>query len=83
MAVTLTTRAGGDQGAERFRLSRTAPDAPGVHVAIASAAYCTLPRTVHAPDLDHPRRVSLALESSRLDPPFQKALPHALWLLGV
>ena len=29
------------------------------------------------------RRVAAALESSRLDPPFQKALPIALWLMDI
>jgi hypothetical protein len=40
-----------------------------------------LPRVVLAPDLEPSRRVAAALESSRIDPPFRKALPHALWML--
>lgn len=83
LATTLTTRAVGGHGAELFRLVRLAPRSPGVHVEIDSNDYCTLPRTVLAPELDHARRISLALESSRNDPPFQKALPHLLWLMGV
>jgi glucose-6-phosphate dehydrogenase assembly protein OpcA len=82
-ATTLTTRPLGDAGAELFRLVRTSHTSPEVHVEIDSNAYCTLPRTVLAPDLDPARRVSAALESSRKDPPFEKALPHALWLLDV
>jgi hypothetical protein len=34
-----------------------------------------------APELDSAHRVAAALESSRHDPPFQKALPIAMWLL--
>lgn len=82
MATALTTRASGDLGAERFRLVRREARSPEVHIEIDSNAYCTLPRAVLAPELDPARRVSAALESSRNDPPFQKALPHALWLLG-
>jgi glucose-6-phosphate dehydrogenase assembly protein OpcA len=83
MSTGLTTRAVGHHDSELFRLVRVAAHSPGVHVEIDSNHYCTLPRTVLAPELDQARRVSAALESSRLDPPFQKALPHALWLLGV
>lgn len=82
MATSLTTRAQGDHHAELFRLVRIAPKSPGVHVEIDSNAYCTLPRTVLAPELDAARRVAAALESSRIDPPFQKALPHLLWMIG-
>lgn len=82
-ATTLTTRAAGDSDAETFRLSRSSRTAPEVRVEADSTAFCRLPRTVLAPELDPARRVSAALESSRNDPPFQCALPHALWLLGV
>ena len=82
-ATTLTTRNVGEQGAELFRLARRSPTSPEVCVKIDSNAYCTLPRTVLAPELDPARRVSGALESSRNDPPFEKARPHALWLLGL
>jgi hypothetical protein len=40
-----------------------------------------LPRGVHAPEIDAPRRIAAALESARIDVPFRKALPIALWLL--
>ena len=42
---------------------------------------CFLPRVVESPELDPARRIAAALESSRLDPPFHKALPIALWLM--
>jgi glucose-6-phosphate dehydrogenase assembly protein OpcA len=82
-ATVLTTRSSGDRRAERFQLVRVSPQSPTVHVEIDSNLYCTLPRTVLAPELDPAHRVSAALESSRRDPPFEKALPHALWLMGV
>ncbi len=82
LSTVLTTRAGGPCGAESFALRRAANLYPEVRVEIDSTAYCTLPRTVLAPVLDPAHRVSAALESSRNDPPFQNALPHALWLLG-
>ncbi len=81
-ATALTTREIGDAGAELFRLRRIKPTSPEVRVDIDSNAYCTLPRSVLAPEFDAARRISAALESSRVDPPFEKALPHALWLMG-
>ena len=80
-STLLTTRPVGDCGAERFRIYRPDATSPEVRVEIDSTAYCTLPRTVLAPELDPARRVSAALESSRNDPPFENALPHALWLM--
>ena len=82
LSTALTTRTGGPCGAESFALRRAADLYPEVRVEIDSTAYCTLPRTVLVPVLDPADRVSAALESSRNDPPFQSALPHALWLLG-
>ncbi len=82
LSTALTTRAGGPCGAESFALRRSPKLYPEVRVEIDSTAYCTLPRTVLVPVLDPAHRVSAALESSRNDPPFQNALPHALWLLG-
>ena len=81
--TTITTRPGGGPcDAESFKLIRVANRYPEVHVEIDSPNYCTLPRTVLVPVLDPAHRVSAALESSRIDPPFVKALPHALWLMG-
>jgi glucose-6-phosphate dehydrogenase assembly protein OpcA len=85
--VTLTTRDGGgqdqnqDQAGSTFKLRRVAPGSPQVRVEIDARDYCTLPRMVLAPEIDPPRRVAAALESSRHDPPFQNALPHLFWLL--
>ena len=80
-STTITTGPGGPCGRETFRLARLDDRYPEVHVEIDSPAYCMLPRTVLAPELDPAHRVSAALESSRNDPPFVKALPHALWLM--
>ena len=77
--LTITTRA--PRGPETFRLYRPAPDSPAVRVEVEAVNSCSLPRVIDAPELDAARRVAAALESSRLDPPFQKALPHALWLM--
>lgn len=82
VGTTLTARSLDGKAAESFKLVRASNRSHEVHVEIDSASYCTLPRTVFAPELDPARRVSAALESSRYDPPFQHALPHALWLLG-
>jgi len=82
-SVTLTTRPGAVAGASgsTFKLRRVSSRSPEVRVEIDSPGYCSLPRTVLAPEIDPARRVAAALESSRNDPPFQNALPHLLWLL--
>ncbi len=82
LSTILTTRSGGPCGAESFGLIRLKRQFPELHVEIDSTEYCTLPRSVLAPEIDAPSRVSAALESSRNDPPYQMALPHMLWLLG-
>jgi glucose-6-phosphate dehydrogenase assembly protein OpcA len=81
-AVTLKTRAvtGQDSPAETFRLIRPWPGSPAVLVETDGPESCHLPRGVDAPELDAPRRVATALESSRIDIPFRNALPIALWL---
>ncbi len=82
MGVTITAKgADGRPGAEHFRLARPSIDATAVRVDAASGDLCRLPGFIEAPELDPAHRVAAALESSRLDPPFQKALPIALWLL--
>jgi hypothetical protein len=85
-AVTLTTRAASPAavapGPEVFRLARARRALGKVRIKVDSPSHCSLPRIVLAPELDPARRVAAALESSRNDPPFQHALPHALWLLG-
>jgi hypothetical protein len=79
--VTVTARGRDGRGAEHFRVARPAIDATAVRIEAASGDLCRLPRLVEAPELDAARRVAAALESSRNDPPFQNALPIALWLL--
>jgi hypothetical protein len=79
MDVAITAR--GPSGVELFRLSRSSPDASEVRIEADATDYCRLPRTVLSPELDPPRRVAAALESSRFDRPFENALPIALWLL--
>jgi len=48
----------------------------------AETGHGCLPRLLNAPEWDAPRRVSAALESARVDPPYRAALPHLLWMLG-
>jgi len=83
MGVTITSRGSGAGGeeVETFRLSRPAPGSPAVLIEAEATDVCCLPRVVEAPELDLARRVAATLESSRVDLPFQKALPIALWLL--
>jgi glucose-6-phosphate dehydrogenase assembly protein OpcA len=81
MAVTLTAREHDGHAAEVFRLARPAMDATAVRIDAHSEELCRLPRLVEAPELDPAHRVAAALESSRVDRPFQNALPIALWLL--
>ncbi|MGE3819442.1 MAG: glucose-6-phosphate dehydrogenase assembly protein OpcA [Isosphaeraceae bacterium] len=82
-SVELTTRGSGDEGPERFQLRRESNAVGKVRVEVDSPSHCALPRTVLAPEVDAPRRIAAALESSRNDPPFQHAMPHASWLLGL
>ena len=69
------------EGVETFRLSRPTPDSRAVRVEVHAVDSCSLPSIVEAPELDPVRRIAAALESSRLDAPFHKALPITLWLL--
>jgi hypothetical protein len=78
--VTLT--AVGSHGDETFRLTRPSPGSPDVRIEADASDYCRLPRTIYAPELGPAHRIAAALESSRTDPPFRKALPILLWLLG-
>jgi hypothetical protein len=83
MAVTITCR-GSDAGitdVETFCLRRPVPGSSAVLIEAEAVGMCRLPRVVEAPELDLSRRLAATLEASRNDPPFQKALPIALWLL--
>ncbi|MFI5454673.1 MAG: glucose-6-phosphate dehydrogenase assembly protein OpcA [Isosphaerales bacterium] len=83
MGVTIIGRGSeaGGEAVETYRLSRPAPGSAAVLIEAEAAGMCRLPRVVEAPELDLARRVAATLESSRVDLPFQKALPIALWLL--
>jgi glucose-6-phosphate dehydrogenase assembly protein OpcA len=81
MGVTITAKGPDGRGAELFSLVRPAVDSTAVRVDAESGDMCRLPRLVEAPELDPARRIAAAVESSRLDPPFHKALPIALWML--
>ncbi len=69
-------------GPSSLRLARPAGCGDKLRVEVCSDRACALPRVVQVPDLDAPRRIAAALESSRHDPPFRRALPHLLWMLG-
>jgi glucose-6-phosphate dehydrogenase assembly protein OpcA len=77
MDVSLTTT-----GDDTFRLTRQGTSSPEVHIQIKSSRACALPRSVASPLVDEAHRVAAGLESARKDVPFQRALPHVLWLLG-
>ncbi|MGP0069864.1 MAG: glucose-6-phosphate dehydrogenase assembly protein OpcA [Isosphaeraceae bacterium] len=81
MGVTITARGSDGRARETFQLVRPSADSPAVRVDAETTDLCRLPRLVEAPELDAAHRVGAALESSRIDPPFHKALPIALWLL--
>ena len=80
LGVTISTRC--PEGTGTYRLARPGPDSPQIRIDLTSPESCAMPRVVTSPDLDAPGRVTAALESARIDPPFVRALPHALWLLG-
>ncbi|WP_165067178.1 glucose-6-phosphate dehydrogenase assembly protein OpcA [Paludisphaera rhizosphaerae] len=78
-AVSLSSRC--DEGPETFRLERPAPESPDVRIHVDAPGYCRLPNTVRADILDPAQRVAAALELSRFDPAFEKAVPFLLWML--
>jgi hypothetical protein len=79
--VGITITAQGSDGTDIFRLRRPDPNSTSVLVEAETPNACHLPRIVSTPELERAQRVAAALESSRVDPPFQKAAPIALWLL--
>ncbi len=83
-AVTIKTKplAGDASSAETDRLVRPWPGSPAVLVETEAGGLGRLPRGVDAPELDVAHRIAAALESSRIDEPFRKAVPVAVWLLG-
>jgi Glucose-6-phosphate dehydrogenase subunit len=82
VGLTITTRksADGRKSVEKFHLSRIG-GSPAIFVEIDAIDTCRLPRLIDAPELDPARRIAAALESARSDPPFENAVPTALWLL--
>jgi len=82
LGLTITTRKSRDGrgGVEKFQLSRIV-GSPAIFVEIDAIDTSRLPRLIDAPELDPARRIAAALESARADPPFQRAVPIALWLL--
>jgi glucose-6-phosphate dehydrogenase assembly protein OpcA len=79
--IGVTITATSPVGVATFRLTRPTLESGAVRVEVEAAGSCSLPSIVEAPELDPARRIAAALESSRLDAPFDKALPIALWLL--
>jgi glucose-6-phosphate dehydrogenase assembly protein OpcA len=79
--IGATITAHGPEGVETFRLSRPTPESRAVRVEVRAVGSCSLPSIVEAPELDPAHRIAAALESSRRDAPFHKALPITLWLL--
>ena len=78
LALTIATA----DGADVLRVTRLAADSAQVRVDRSSPLACVLPRVVTVAQVDAAGRVAAALESSRQDPPYARALPHLFWLLG-
>lgn len=66
---------------DRFELVRVA-GSDQVRIETCSRNRCALGRVVRAVEPDRARRVAAALESSRNDPPYGRALPLMQWLIG-
>ncbi len=79
-SVTIGINAG--TGPSCFRLERPEGRPDDIRVEVCSDRTCALPRVVVAPELDAAHRIAAGLESARLDEPFRRARPHALWLLS-
>jgi glucose-6-phosphate dehydrogenase assembly protein OpcA len=79
-SVALTTR--GPDGEGTFRLDRPPGRPEEVRIEVCAPDFCALPRLVRTAEFDLAHRVAAALESSRDDPPYRKALPNLLWLMG-
>lgn len=66
-------------GDTTFRIARVDQQ---IAVEVDDRGSPRLPRMVHATEFSIPDRVSAALESAREDPPYRRALPHLIWLMG-
>ncbi len=71
-----------EEGPVSLRLARLEDGSNDLRVEICSDHSCALPRVVVAPHLNSARRIAGALESARLDIPYRRAVPHALWLIS-
>lgn len=54
-----------------------------VHISAVGGGELGTPRLIRETSYDSSTRVSAALLTDRVDPPYRRALPVALWLLGV
>lgn len=79
--VTIKARRPESKDNETYEIYRPMPDSPVVVVEANAPHVCCLPVVIDAPEVEPARRIAAAIESSRVDPPFQRALPIALWLL--
>jgi glucose-6-phosphate dehydrogenase assembly protein OpcA len=79
--VTIRGQRDGATEGEAFEIHRPVPDSPVVLVEAEACDACRLPRLIELAELDPARRIAAALESSRVDPPFDRAVPIAFWLL--
>ncbi len=79
--VTIKAERPGAQKPETYEIHRPVLESPIVVVEADAPHLCCLPSMIDAPELDLARRMAAALESSRIDPPFQRALPIAFWLV--
>jgi len=77
ISVDLDTDDGGT-----FRLFRPADRPEEIRVEVCAASYCDLPRIVWTPTAGTAERLSLALEASRVDRTYGRALPEMLRLTG-
>jgi hypothetical protein len=64
------------------RVHRAGPETCEVQISLADRSEPAFPRVVVAPEYDASSLVSAALLTDRNDPPYRRALPIALWLLG-
>lgn len=79
--IGVSLSAKGEEGPEAFHLRRRSPTSPDVRIHVEAPNYCRIPNTVHADAPNPAQRMAAALELSRFDPPFEKAVPFLLWLL--
>jgi len=72
----------GPDGETRLTLARPGDQDSSIRIDVATPHACFLPRLIDSAEPDHPHRIIAAIESARVDPPFDRALPVALRLLA-